>query len=175
MLKTLVNFILCIFQHNVEWKSEIWSSISVTKMHRNALFWLDSHVSLGGLQKWSFIFHFHFLIPFFFLPKCKEKRIPWIPLTFLDQHFCGNQSVVDNLKYVHRRLGTCLKIKSELHIVATHNNPITKSRPIHLYLIFEKWSWKKQVPRSGFLVYFELAFYCLCSLQKSISKLIFAG
>ena len=42
-------------------------------------------------------------------------------------NFCGNQSVVDNLKYVHRRLGTCLKIKSELHIVATHNNPITKS------------------------------------------------
>ncbi len=29
--------------------------------------------------------------------------------------------------------------------------------------------------RIGFLFYFELDFYCLCSLQNSISKLIFAG
>ena len=28
--------------------------------------------------------------------------------------------------------------------------------------------------RTGFFVYFELNFYCLCSLQKSILKLIFA-
>ena len=46
-------------------------------------------------------------------------------------------------------------------------------RPIHLYLIFEKSSWKNPVRRTGFLVYFELDFYCLCSLQKSILKLIF--
>ena len=44
-----------------------------------------------------------------------------------------------------------------------------------LYLIFEKSSLKNQVQRTGFLVYFVLDFYCLCSLQKSISKLIFAG
>ena len=110
-----------------------------------------------------------------FFAKMQRKKIPWIPSSFLDQHFCGNQSVVDNLKYVHRRLGTCLKIKSELHIVATHNNPITKSGPIHLYLIFEKSNWKNQVRQTGFFVYFELDFYCLCRLQKSISKLIFAG
>ena len=48
-------------------------------------------------------------------------------------------------------------------------------RPIHLYLIFEKSSLKNQVWWNGFLAYFELDFYCLCSLQKSISKLIFAG
>ena len=42
--------------------------------------------------------------------------------------------------------------------------------PIHLYLIFKKSSWKNQVRRIGFLVYFQLDFYCLCSLQKSISK-----
>ena len=30
--------------------------------------------------------------------------------------------------------------------------------PIHLYLIFEKSSWKNQVWRTGFLVYFELDF-----------------
>ena len=48
-------------------------------------------------------------------------------------------------------------------------------RHIHLYLIFEKSSWKNPVRRTGFLVYFELDFYCLCSLQKSILKLIFAG
>ena len=44
-----------------------------------------------------------------------------------------------------------------------------------LYLISEKSIWKNHVQRTGFLVYFELDFYFLCSLQKSISKLIFAG
>ena len=46
---------------------------------------------------------------------------------------------------------------------------------VDLYLISEKSIWKNQVRRTGFLVYFELDFYCLCSLQKSISKLIFGG
>ena len=44
---------------------------------------------------------------------------------------------------------------------------------IHLYLIFEKSSWKNQVRRTGFLIefiYFELDFYYLCSLQKSINQ-----
>ena len=43
---------------------------------------------------------------------------------------------------------------------------------IHLYLIFEKSHWKNQVRRTGFLVCFTLDFYYLCSLQKSILKLI---
>ena len=47
--------------------------------------------------------------------------------------------------------------------------------PVDLYLISEKSIWKNQVRQTGFLVYFELDFYCLCSLQKSVSKLIFAG
>ena len=46
--------------------------------------------------------------------------------------------------------------------------------PVDLYLISEKSIWKNQVWRNGFLVYFEHDFYCLCSLQKSISKWIFA-
>ena len=47
--------------------------------------------------------------------------------------------------------------------------------PVDLYLISEKSIWKNQVWRTGFLVYFELDSYCLCSLHKSISKLIFKG
>ena len=60
------------------------------------------------------------------------------------------------------------------------------------YLLMNKYSWsqvnkvchalsictwflKNQVQRTEFLVYFEPDFYCLCSLQKSILKLIFAG
>ena len=46
---------------------------------------------------------------------------------------------------------------------------------VDLYLISEKSIWKDQAQQTGFLVYFELDFYCLCSLQKSISKFIFAG
>ena len=47
--------------------------------------------------------------------------------------------------------------------------------PVDLYLISENSIRKNQVRWTGFLVYFELDFYCLYSLQKSISKLIFAG
>ena len=47
--------------------------------------------------------------------------------------------------------------------------------PVDLYLISQKSIWRNQVRQTGFLVYFKLDFYCLCSLQKSISKLIFAG
>ena len=47
--------------------------------------------------------------------------------------------------------------------------------PVDLYLIYEKSIWKNQVGRTGFLVYSQLDFYCLRSMQKSILKLIFAG
>ena len=46
--------------------------------------------------------------------------------------------------------------------------------PVDLYYIFEKSSWENQVPQTEFLVYLGLIFYCLCSLQKSISKLFFS-
>ena len=47
--------------------------------------------------------------------------------------------------------------------------------PVDLYLISEKSIWKNQVWRTRFLICITLNFYCLCSLQKSILKLIFAG
>ena len=40
--------------------------------------------------------------------------------------------------------------------------------PVYLNLISEKSIWENQV-------YFKLDFFCLCSLQTSILKLIFAG
>ena len=39
----------------------------------------------------------------------------------------------------------------------------------------QKWKSVQWIRWTGFLVYFELGFYWLCSLQKSISKLIFVG
>ena len=42
--------------------------------------------------------------------------------------------------------------------------------PVDLFLISEKSIWKNQVWWTGFFVYFKLDFYCLCSLQKSISS-----
>ena len=51
----------------------------------------------------------------------------------------------------------------------------TGHTPCWSVLDFWKIYFKRQVWLTGFLVYFELDFYCLCSLQKSISKLIFAG
>ena len=62
------------------------------------------------------------------------------------------------LDQIHR------KVESDYHIPN-----------VDLYLISEKSIWKNQVRQTGFLVYFKLDFYCLCSLQKSISKLIFAS
>ena len=46
----------------------------------------------------------------------------------------------------------------------------TQTPSIYLHLIFEISSLKNQVRRTGFFVYFELDFYCLCSLQKSSLK-----
>jgi len=42
-------------------------------------------------------------------------------------------------------------------------NVLRKLTPVDLYLISEKSNWKNQVPQTGFLVYFKLDFYCLCS------------
>ena len=47
--------------------------------------------------------------------------------------------------------------------------------PVDLHLISKISIWKNQVWRTWFLVYFKLDFYCLGRLQKSISKMIFAG
>ena len=46
------------------------------------------------------------------------------------------------------------------------------SPPVDLYLISEKSIWKNQVRRTGFLVYFELDFYCLF-VELDFSNLIF--
>ena len=47
--------------------------------------------------------------------------------------------------------------------------------PVDLYKISEKSICKNQAQQTGILVYCKLDLYCLCSLQKSISKLIFVG
>ena len=60
------------------------------------------------------------------------------------------------------------------HCVVSKYATGAHSRTITINLIIEKSSWKNQVWRTGFLVYFKLDFYCRCNLQKSISKLIFA-
>ena len=39
---------------------------------------------------------------------------------------------------------------------------------VDLYLISEKSIWKNQVRRTGFLVYFELDFYCLAKINFQI-------
>ena len=49
---------------------------------------------------------------------------------------------------------------------------VSSKGPVTIPLSFCSWFLKNQVRRTGFLVYFKLDFYCLCSLQKSISKLI---
>ena len=59
-------------------------------------------------------------------------------------------------------------------LIVNKTNSEKPISPVDLYLISEKSIWKNQVQQTRFLVYFELDFYCLCSLQKSISKLIFA-
>ena len=67
------------------------------------------------------------------------------------------------------------KVSKKIHVKGVYFSDQGNQRPTHLYVIFEKLSWKNQVRGTGFLVYFKLDFYCLCRLQKSISKSIFAG
>ena len=44
---------------------------------------------------------------------------------------------------------------------------------MYLHLVSKKSIWKNRVWRTEFLVYFEVDFYCMCSLQKSITKIDF--
>ena len=75
--------------------------------------------------------------------------------------------------------GTSLALVVSTFLLFTYalcaKNKVIRLTPVDLYLISEKSIWKNPVRQIGFLVYFKLDFYCLCSLQKSISKLIFAG
>ena len=52
---------------------------------------------------------------------------------------------------------------------------VEKSGPVLICTWFLKNQFGNIKFDELFLVYLELNFYCLCSLQKSISKLIFAG
>jgi len=56
-------------------------------------------------------------------------------------------------------------IKKKVHKLSNLSHSIQANKPpVDLYLISEKSSWKNQVRRTGFLVYFELDFYCLCTV-----------
>ena len=58
------------------------------------------------------------------------------------------------------------------HILSQNRSPITTCTCTR----FKRNQFGKiKFDRLNFLDYFKLDFYCLCSLQKSISKLIFAG
>ena len=57
--------------------------------------------------------------------------------------------------------------KLKLKLIMEEVNPL---RSVHLHSDFEMSSSKSLVGGPGFFVYFELDFYCLCSLQKSSSK-----
>ena len=49
-----------------------------------------------------------------------------------------------------------------IHTLHTYVVSFIDKPPVDLYLNSEKSVWKNQVQRIGFLVYFELDFYCLC-------------
>ena len=96
----------------------------------------------------------------------------------LDHHFFGLWRG-ETAQYLSWKIGCAKKAKRPISHVIWDFSPVvwpfSDSCPIHLYLIFEISSWKNPVWGTGFLVYFEMDFYCLCSLKKTISKLIFAN
>ena len=109
-----------------------------------------------------------------------KNKLSWMwPFYFLQQRL-GHENFSKTVYIVWHRLececnfcwGSSKKF-SNLKIQNEAQEPAIP--PVDLYLISEKSIWKNQDQQTGFLVYFKLNFYCLCSLQKSISKLIFAG
>ena len=83
-----------------------------------------------------------------------------------------------NSKYKHNWKSTKLPSFNnyDKSIVGKWKKDIEIAFPsVDLHLISEKSIWKNQVRQTGFLLYFELDFCCLCSLQKTILKLIFVG
>ena len=97
-----------------------------------------------------------------------------------ERHFVGWSRVGSNIRYVilkhlHRLDFTVKIILSILWDFLWPEKLTQKKAEQNFHSRIIKSSLKNQVRQTGFLVYFELDFYCLCSLQKSILKLIFAG
>ena len=64
-------------------------------------------------------------------------------------------------------VGVPIVVDCLFHFLSSFLKPQTNSPPaVDMYLISEKSIWKDQVRQTGFLVYFKLKSYCLCSLQK---------
>ena len=111
----------------------------------------------------------------------------WFAYFFLSgpnqkNHFALGHSV-DNLfrDFVTNLLSNCLiknvlscslcvfmKKNSASQIFKHFDKPRVKVTPCWSVHDFGKINLEKSVQQTGFLVYFELDFYCLCSLEKSI-------
>ena len=97
-----------------------------------------------------------------------------------ERHFVGWSRVGSNIRYVilkhlHRLDFTVKIILSILWDFLWPEKLTQKKAEQNFHSRIIKSSLKNPVRQTGFLVYFELDFYCLCSLQKSILKLISAG
>ena len=117
---------------------------------------------------------------------CNYVQIEWKHLTNFswEKNLAGRtafiKSDISNIIWGSRNYftnfrGTWIFFLTTLISAVCSGGVVSSKRLIHLFLTFEKSSRKNQVRRTGFLVYLELGFCCLCSLQKSTLKLIFVG
>ena len=104
-----------------------------------------------------------------------DQYFPWVQGTYGDaaktktittKKYARIVALLKSLTCGNSSLAPVLDKVPSMYYVSTFKG----TAPIHLHLIFEISSLKNQVRRTGFFVYYELDFYCLCSLQKSSSK-----
>ena len=116
-------------------------------------FWLD-HINIKTKNKHNYL---PILMPPLELPLIK----------FMNCHDSGQTSGEELLILGSLENSLLARWRDVLHVACDNEGKVkADSPPVDLYLISEKSIWKNLVRRTGFLVYFELDFYCLCSLYQ---------
>ena len=115
------------------------------------------------------------------IPKFRNLKIPEISKSWNPEILKTTKNyeigIPKSLKYQYGNWGSPINLLDYLGFRGLLQNLFTLIWPLHHWSVLDFWkiSWKNQVRRTRFLVYFELYFYCLYSLQKTIWKLIFSG
>ena len=158
-------------RQRVELKDQVQKSICELEISKTKCRWI------GGDSGQIFDFRFMALGSWVLKLRLSEKATKIFmhhPLYKL----CQLQNmVIERMTIWILRSGLCISYFLSILLYFSFPEKLTQKSwpPVDLYLISEKSIWKNHFRGTGVLVYFELDFYSLFSLQKSISMLIFTG
>ena len=108
-------------------------------------------------------------------PKYKSGTIA-PPLILISWAALSKEMLDKNKMVCKKNFDQNIDIKKYQYVVSDIKDIIRYQRYLLICTWFLKKSiWINQVRQTGFIVHFKLDFYNLCSMQESISKLIFSS